>query len=69
MENLGDVQSVINEYKEAANCFLYIRQVLFSSYGQDNKTWDMSESALLGVSFPFQKFTTSLKTCVMSTLS
>ena len=49
METLSDVQSVINEYKEAANCFLYIRQVLFSTYSQDNKTWDMSESALLGV--------------------
>lgn len=49
MDSLTEVQVVINEYKEAANCFKYIRQVLFSNYGPDNRTWDMSEGALLGV--------------------
>ena len=49
MEKLPTVQIVINEYKEAASCFLYIRSSLSSTYVRENRTWDMTEDALSGV--------------------
>lgn len=46
MEN---VQQCINEYKEAASCFAYIRQHLSQSFSTVQMSWDMTDNGLLGV--------------------
>lgn len=47
--SLENIQCVINDYEEAACCYMYIRQNLMNSCGQIQKTWDMTDDGLLAV--------------------
>ena len=46
--SLENVQQCINEYKEAASCFAYIRQHISQSFSTVQVSWDMTDNALLG---------------------
>lgn len=39
----------MNEYKESASCFAFIRQNLSSSYTTVDMSWDMTDNGLYGV--------------------
>lgn len=43
------VQIALDEFKEAASCYAYLRQVVIQPCSHEKITWDMLESSLLGV--------------------
>ena len=46
---MNEIQECMNEYKESASCFAFIRQKLSPSFSTVDMTWDMTDNALYAV--------------------
>ena len=45
---MNEIQECMNEYKESASCFAFIRQKLSPSFSTVDMSWDMTDNGLFG---------------------